>query len=231
MGEDGDSQDLIPLLEGLIHSAGTWEAKQLIAELPQASDWFRPLRRAGFSVIAKQRLFYIDPGSIQLAEGSTWRTWHSGDIYAMRKLYQMLVPPLIQSVEPLTRLHMLGMASYDEGGVLQAYVDLAYGPMGIWVMPFIHPQASSDPTDLLNQLMLTMPDVGQRPVAIVCRSYQPWIEAALDTMPGVFSPEQVVMVHHLAIRQTSLAPAAFKPFENGKTEPTFPVATSKTNHT
>lgn len=228
--EGSDKGDLILLLEGLIKEAGQWGAKQVLAEISPDSDGFSQFRRAGFSVLAKQRLFkFVGTGEIQTNLEDYWRIWTSDDIYAMRCLYMALVPPLIQPVEPLTRLEMLGLVYYDRSGELQAFADLVCGPVGVWVMPFVHPQSGVDISELMVQMIADLPDLNGRPVYVAVRSYQPWIESALESLSEERSLEQVLMVKHLAIRQRVSVSMAFKALENGNTEPTFPVTPIKNN--
>ncbi len=224
MAPEGAARDVTPLLEGLVREAGSWGAKQIVAEISPDSEYYPQLRQAGFYVFAKQRLFQIAP-SKTLSQGLDrhWRIWNSDDIPAMRVLYQALVPPLMRPVEPLTRLEMLGLVFYDSAGELQAFADLIYGPSGVWVLPFIHPQSSVDMAELLVQLVQDLPDLSGRPVYIVARSYQPWVENALEPLAGYRSPEQALVVKYLALRQPSRADLAFQRLQNGSTEPTFPV--------
>lgn len=221
---DSQQSDLIPLLEELIKEAGTWGAKQATAEMLPEAEYFSAFRQAGFSVFAKQRVYEFDsPKAVQGSLTPRWRIWTSDDIPAMRGLYQTLVPPLIQPVEPITRLEMLGLVHYDAAGTLQAFADLVYGPVGIWVNPFVHPQTSVDITALLLQLVADLPDLAGRPVYLISRSYQPWIESALETSLAGRGPEQALLVRHIAIRQRVFAGRSFKAMESGNPEPTFPV--------
>ena len=58
----------------------------------------------------------------------------------IRSLYNNLVPGLVQQVEPLPPDQLRGMVYYQQGELL-AYVELRYGPRGIWAQPFVHPDA------------------------------------------------------------------------------------------
>lgn len=219
------SEDVIPLLEGLIVEAGQWGAKQVLADIAPDSELFIQFRKAGFSVLAKHWVFKFAPQGVPAPElNGKWRLWTSEDISAIRALHSVLVPPLIQTIEPLTRLEMLGLV-YDAGsGGKQAYADLVYGPVGVWVLPFINPQAVENTADLLAQLLNSLPDLAGRPVYITARSYQPWIESGLENLPGEKGPEQAVMVRYLAIRQRVYDEIPFASLENGKPEPTVPLA-------
>ncbi len=225
---DGDSRDFCALLENLIVKAGGWGAKQVVADVEPDSETFVQFRRAGFSVLAKHKIFKLTlPLEGEQKLEGRWRIWNKTDIHKMRGLYFTLVPPLIQPVEPLTRREMLGLVYYDPSGELLAYADLVYGPIGAWVLPFIHPQATENMSDLLAQLLLDLPDLAGRPVYITARSYQPWIEGALKQISAKESPEQALMVRYLALRQRVRAEVTFAPIENSEPEPTIPLAPIK----
>lgn len=216
------------MLEGLIIKAGQWGSKQIVAEMTPDSDMFLQFKQAGFSVLAKHRIFKFNlPMDYQPKTNRSWRLWNSADVHKMRNLYFTLVPPLIQPVEPLSRREMLGLVYYDASGELQAYADLVYGPVGAWVLPFVHPQATENITDLLAQLCLDLPELANRPIYITARSYQPWIESALENLSGETSPELALMVRYLALRQRVNAEWTFAALENGKPEPTIPLAPIK----
>jgi hypothetical protein len=227
--DEDDQSDLVVLLEGLIKEVGNWGSKQITADLNTDSKLFPQFRRAGFSVLAKQRVFrcLVPDGIIKVQGG--WRIWTSEDIPRMRRLYLTLVPPLIQPVEPLTRREMLGLVFYDHQGSLQAYADLVYGPVGIWVLPLIHPQTKYSIDVMLSQMLLNLPEINGRRVYVTARSYQPWVESGLEAMGGEPGPEQGLMIHYMALRQRLEAELPFPLVENGKVEPTAPYSMIK-NH-
>jgi hypothetical protein len=228
--ETGKSQDLVPLLEGLVKKAGNWGANQVVADVDIDSPYFMGFRQAGFSVLAKQNVFKC-PVTHQGPpnDKQRWRTWNSADIHAMRCLYHTLVPPLVQPVEPITRREMLGLVYYDDNGDLQAYADLVYGPIGVWILPVIHPQVKEDIADLLIQMMAALPERGTRSIYITARSYQPWVEQALLDLSASPGPEQALLVRYMALRQRVKSEFAFASMENGCREPTIPLAPIK-NH-
>jgi hypothetical protein len=226
--EHSDPGDMICLLDGLINEVGQRGAKQLVAELPTDSDYFPLFRRVGFSVLAKQQIYHWDSNQdIDPPLEHHWRIWACEDVSAMKSLYLDIVPALIQPIEPMTRREMLGLVYYDEGGALQAYADLVYGPAGAWVLPFVHPQIKADISDLMLQLVCDLPDLNGRPVYIVARSYQPWLDQALANLSLPSGKEQALMVRYLALRQRVQAEYAFPSIENGKAEPTVPLAPIK----
>jgi hypothetical protein len=218
-------KDLVPLLEGLIVQAGRWGAKQVTADLPVDSDLFVYFRETGFSVLAKQRVFKCEL-AWQAREDllNRWRHWNNEDLKAIRSLHTTLVPPVIQPVEPITRGKAVGMVYYDQCAELKAYADLVYGPVGVWVLPFLHPQNNEHPYDILAELLKALSDLNGRPVHLVARSYQPWIESALLESPAIPGQEQSLLVRNLAIRQRVTSEFSFAKRENGNPEPRVPIA-------
>jgi len=230
MTDESDPDDLVTMLEGLIQRSGQWGAKQVIADLATDSEYFPQFRQAGFSVLAKQRVFKCAP---PLGNGGKlaghWRIWTSDDIAAMRNLYMTLVPPLVQHIEPLTRREMLGLVYYDQSGTLMAYADLVYGPVGAWVLPLIHPLIKEDGLDLLTQMLVDLPPLNGRPVYVTVSSYQPWVEQAMVRMAESQGQETALLVRYIAMRQRIKADFSFTNLENGKPEPTVPL-TPINNH-
>jgi hypothetical protein len=226
-----NSRDFVILLEGLIKQAGHWGAKQVVANLDITSELFPHFRQAGFSVLAKQRVFQCEPSDLfEDIMPNGWRTWRHEDINAMRGLYQTLVPPLIQAVEPISRREAQGLVHYDPNGALVAYADLIYGPVGVWVLPVIHPQINENMGDLLNQMVLDVRKLNKKPIFIASRSYQPWVESALEEIALEASPEQAVMVRYLALRQRVKSTYVYSPVENGQPEPTITLSSVKERH-
>ncbi len=223
--ENAAVEDFVFLLEGLIKEAGFWGARQVLGEVQPENLFFEILRKSGFSVWAKQRIYTFHPPlNKKWALEKPWRIWTGADIPAMRGLYANLVPPLIQPIEPLTRRESLGLVHYNEDGSLQAYADLVYGPAGIWVLPFVHPKIVKDAADLFAQLLIDLPDAAGRPIYLAVRSYQPWIEGAAANLAEGALPEQALMVRHLALRQRVTVNLERASLENGTPEPTVPIA-------
>ncbi len=217
--------DVIPLLEGLIEKVGLWGGKQVVADLLIESDLFPQFRQAGFFVVAKQRIYRYENNENQHKQSDgRWRSWSRDDISAMRRLYQNVVPPLIQPVEPLSRHEMVGLVYYDESNALQAYADLVYGPKGVWILPIFHPQTEVDMADMLLQLVGALPELNGRPVYMAARSYLPWVEQALGQISAEPGPEQAILVRYLALYQRVEADFGLTSLENGKPEPTVPLA-------
>jgi hypothetical protein len=228
----GETCNLIALpllLEHLAYQAGSWGALNLIGEVDEHTLVFEAFRRSGFSIYAWQRIWRFNeiPSHEQAASKNEtgrpgWCTPSSEDVIAVRNLYQSLVPALVLPIEPVadTRLHGL---IYRQRGEVIAYANVIYGPNGIWVQPFIHP-ATENVLELLSDLLLDLPHRANRPVYLCVRSYQAWLESALEDIGAQMGPRQAVMVKHMAITQKSLAALRQQALENGRAEASVQVA-------
>jgi hypothetical protein len=180
------------LIEYLTAEAGKWGAFHILAEIDEDSDAFTALRTTGFSVYAWQRLWDVSHIE-ESSAGSGWRRATSVDLPAIQSLHHQIVPPLLQPVESTPR-RAAGLVCSD---VTRCHVNLAYGVQGIVVTPLIHPEAT-DVTARLANLLSHLPDRRKRPVYLCVRSYQAWLESALEDLGGKPSERQAVMMKHLA---------------------------------
>jgi hypothetical protein len=180
------------LIEHLAAEAGKWGAFHILAEIDETSDAFTALRAAGFSVYAWQRMWdvsHISPGT----EDGGWIKTQSADLPVIQSLHHQIVPPLLQPVEPTPRRASGLVCSIDS----KCYVNLTYGAQGIVITPLIHPEAT-DVVERLSGLLAHLPDRRNRPVYLCMRSYQVWLESALEDLGGRPSERQAVMMKHLA---------------------------------
>jgi hypothetical protein len=180
------------LIENLAVQAGEWGAFHVIAEVDERSDAFVPLRRAGFSVYAWQRMWDVS----QIAEsgsGAEWTRVRSIHLPSLQNLYHQIVPPLLQPVEPQPNDAMGWMC--NEG--VKCYVSVSQGVYGIALSPLIHPEAT-DVGAKLASLVASLPDRRNRPVYVCVRSYQAWLEPVLADLGAQGADREAVMVKHLA---------------------------------
>jgi hypothetical protein len=180
------------LIEHLTAEAGRWGAFHVLAETDENSQAFLPLRAAGFSVYAWQRIWDVSHITPQDGAG-VWSRVESANLPAVQSLYHQIVPPLLHPVEP-TPKRASGLFC-SEGA--RCYVHIAYGMYGIVLTPLIHPDAA-DVAQKLTSLLNELPERRGRPVYLCVRSYQAWLEPALQDLGGKAAPRQAVMVKHLA---------------------------------
>jgi hypothetical protein len=238
MPEDGLNQpSLIHLLEHMAVQAGEWGAFHLLAEIDENSCAMEGLRRSGFSVYALQRIWRnVAPPQGPSANGhsngssksgdSPWKPAATIDEIMIRNLYQSLVPPLVQSAEPLTSRKPSGWVYRQEGEIL-AYVEGVYGPQGIYLQPLIHP-AVENVSQVLSTLILRQPNQPGRPIYLSIRSYQAWLETVVRDLEFQVGPRQALMVKHLVLHQRVAVQASHSVLEKFKAEPTVPMVHNST---
>lgn len=179
------------LVEHLTVEAGKWGAFHVLAELDENNVAFSALRQAGFSVYAWQRVWDVS----HVTPGPPVRHWahaRSADLTAIQSLYFQIVPPLLQPVEQAPK-RITGFISDDA----KCYVHLTHGRIGILLTPFIHPEVTDVATKLAS-LLNHLPNRNNRPVYLCIRSYQAWLEPALEDLGGKPTTQrQAVMVKHL----------------------------------
>ena len=198
-----DHAALPELLEHLVTQVGEWGAFHVIAEIDETSNAFPALRQAGFSVYAWQRIWNISAINSSVSVKG-WARSRSINRPALQSLYHQIVPQLMQPVEPLSKSARGLICNHD----VKCYVSLASGAQGIVLTPLIHPEAI-DVEMKLASLINCIPDRRNRPVYLCVRSYQAWLEPALEDLGAKVAPRQAVMVKHLAhfLKETQTAPA------------------------
>ncbi len=180
------------LIENLSAQAGTWGALHVLAEVDEVSDAFSPLRTAGFSVYAWQRIWDVS-NLTSTNSDFNWAHIKSVDLPSIQNLYHQIVPPLLQPVEP-TPKRATGFIC-NEG--VKCYVNLSSGMAGIVLVPLIHPEATNVSAKLTS-LITNLPNRGGRPVYLCVRSYEAWLEPVLEDLGARAGERQAVMVKHLA---------------------------------
>ena len=186
-----DDHALPELIEDLTAEAGKWGAFHVLAEVDETSEAFVPLRMAGFSVYAWQRMWDISALPVG-NDVPKWPRVGAEDLATIQSLYHQIVPPLLQPLEPMPKRASGFICS--EGA--RCYVNTSSGMLGIVLLPLIHPETSDVSVKLL-ALIKHLPNRSGRPVYFCVRSYQAWLEPVLEDLGAKSAARQAVMVKHL----------------------------------
>jgi hypothetical protein len=220
-----DSNSLPELLELIGAEIGERGGYHLLADVDEQDPAFERLRKAGFAIYARQRIWQLTGPPEGEPASTPWRAGTSRDCLHVRILYSDLVPGLVQQVEPPPANRPRGLVCF-ENGELVAYVEVRYGPRGIWAQPFIHPDAEKVAVRLVD-LLNDFPYRRGRPVYLCVRSYQSWLESAIEELGAEAGPRQAVMVKRLALPQKVARPYVLPALEGGRAEVTAPITQSR----
>lgn len=225
------SPHMVEMMDHLAEQAGNWGTFHLLVDADEHSQYFDVLRKSGFSVYAWQRIWKFQPNTAnsRMADfevpGGAWQPAIERDTIGIKALCQSLIPALVQPVEPLFDRRLDGFFCRSDCNIT-GYAEVIQGPEGLWVQPFIHPETSNVP-GLLMELLNTLGKKCNTTIFICVRSYQAWIESALEELPVLASPRQALMVRHLAVLEKELNPVRVPAFEKARVKPSAPVAHSE----
>jgi hypothetical protein len=211
------STDLPALFDYIAVEIGGRGAFHALAEVEEGSSACQSLHQSGFAIYARQRIWRLEGEPQGEADPANWRSCTAEDTLRVRSLYADLVPGLVQQVEPLPRERLKGMV-FSQRGDIRAYVELRYGPAGIWVQPFVHPDAPEVGAHLVH-LLQSLPNRRGRAVYLCVRSYQSWLEPAIEELGAQPGQSQAVMVRHLAVPRKATQSYALPQLNGKRVEP------------
>lgn len=217
-----DTPLLTELLEYLVAVAGGRGAFRVLADVDDRTNIYEELRRSSFAIYTRQRIWQLTRQVASREGRQVWRQATRQDTLAIRLLYNNLVPGLVQQIEPFNASQRPRGMVYQQNEDLIAYVELRYGSRGIWVQPFFHPD-TQDATGRFFDLMHALSNRGSRPVYLCVRSYQSWLEPAIEELGAEAGSRQAVMVKHLSSLQKAARPLAVPALEGGQTEMTASI--------
>ncbi len=217
----GESKGFLLLLQGMASMAGDWDAHSLVAEIPESSTLFEQFRHAGFSVYGWQNVWHAPAAGRKENGNSGWQQPASSDYLTVKNLYQYLLPPIVHSAEPFPANLPGGKVLRDAGDVV-GWASIKTGLHGVFVVPLLHPQVKNAP-QALACLETQLHRETRLPVYFGVRSYQAWLEPALESLDWQVMPRQALMVKRLAILQKSTVPALHAARNEQRAEPTTPI--------
>ncbi len=215
------------LVDYLTSEIGERGAHNLVADVEESAEAYEVLRRSGFAIYARQRIWQLDnqaAATNHAGPGGRWQSVTQKDAMGLRILYHAVVPGLTQQVETPPWEPLRGLVLRQEGEV-RAYVDLTYGPRGVVVQPFFHPEVENLGKNLKDMLG-GIPNRRARPVFLRIRSYQGWLEAGLEELGAEPGPRQAVMVKRLAVSVKKPVLVPLPAIKGTTANPTMPIARS-----
>jgi hypothetical protein len=225
-GDNLDQPGLPALLENLAVHAGSWGACHLLADVEENSSVLELIRQGGFRIYGRQTIWQFT-APMPAAGRQIWQPDTPSGENAARSLYQQLVPPLVQTAEPFVSGGQRLLYRHDDE--LLAYADINSGSQGIYIQPIIHPGVK-DIDMLLAGLLTQLPPANLRPVYLAVRSYQAWLEGPLARLGGRSTPQQALMVKHLAVLQRVPVLARQSSREVFTSDATVPIGQQYTIH-
>ena len=212
-----ESSVLPALFDTMAAEIGQRGAFHVLAEVEEGSQAFLALHQSGFAIYARQRIWRLEGEPQGESAPAGWRFCTGQDTLRVRSLYSDLVPGLVQQVEALPRERLKGMILLQREDV-RAYVELRYGPAGIWAQPFVHPDTPEVGTHLVH-LLQSLPNRRGRAIYLCVRGYQSWLEPAIEQLGAEPGQSQAVMVRHLAVARKATQPYALPNLNGKRVEP------------
>jgi len=211
-----------PLIEYMMTISGERGAMRLFAEVDENSRAFEALRKCGFVIYHRQHIWRLKNWKEKSATNGRWRIAIDEDVIATRNLYNNLVPGLVQQIEPFSMRKLRGMVYYQDDELL-GYVEQKSGPAGIWLQPFIHPDAQNLP-ELLVEMVQKISNQTDRPVYMCLRTTQSWLEPFIEYLGAESGARQAVLARQLMVQQKAGRAFAIPAMETGQAEISAPIA-------
>jgi hypothetical protein len=217
--ENSETISPIEVIQNLSHQAGERGAFCMISEVDEESVAFNIFKKAKFNVFSHQQIWEINNNSDLKNGKSQWQEASSEDEFNIGKLYNAIVPAMVQKIEaPPWKSHK-GFVNYQDNQ-LMAFVEIISGPNGVWVQPYIHPDLDH-PKKYLIQLFNLLGNRSRKPIFICIRAYQSWLNSRLESMSANLISNQVLMAKHMTIKYKT-APLPLSTINH--TEPTTPYS-------
>ncbi len=212
------------LVQGMAAMAAEWGAHTLVGEVVEDSLLFERMRQSGFNVYGWQRVWKAERNlsSGVEADRGVWQQTGEIDYLAVKNLYQSLLPPIVFSAEPFPA-HLPAGRVYRCKGDIVAWAAVQHGLHGVYIIPLLHPEVKN-----IGQVLIELVNQLQReihlPVYLGVRSYQAWLEPALEKLEWDVMPRQALMVKRMALAQKVVLPSVNAVIAEHRVDPSTPIA-------
>lgn len=184
------------ILDAMAREAGKHGAHSLLAEVETNSNLFEILRMARFATYARQIIWRREPGQIEHNPEIKLEDETSSDQIGILALIAATVPTLLQPIAAPSS-EMAGMV-YRKNGRIEAYIGISEGSQGIYLLPFIHPDISTESEAILSAVVQRLERAAKLPIYVCVRTYQGWLNSYMERLGFEEWIEQAVMVKQLA---------------------------------
>jgi hypothetical protein len=191
----------VEVVERLAQAAGERGAHNLLAEVSEENAEFEALRHAGFAIYSRQSVWKLPLGRVPPAPTAEvdLRPAASVDQLGISTLYSNIVPRLVQQVEPLPRRIETGYVLQKHNEII-AFLDIRRGPLGIWVKPYLHPEAYDLSEAVLQSGVSQISARSEKPIFVCVPRYQDWLQTIVTQSGFEALGAQAVMVKRLTAR-------------------------------
>jgi hypothetical protein len=205
---DDDTEDTVWLhiLDAMTREAGKRGAHSLVAEVEVSSTLFETLRHSGFATYARQTIWKHEPLNLNTADVEVrLENETNNDQIGITALIASIVPTMLQQVAA-PHSDMDGLV-YRKNGRIEAYIAVSEGTQGVYLLPFMHPDVTSEAAEIITAAIAKMNRASKVPVYVCVRSYQNWLHDVMHALNFEAWVEQAVMVRQIAagIRHTGFA--------------------------
>lgn len=189
------------ILEKLAVEAGDRGALNLLAEVNEEGCEFEALRTAGFAVYARQSLWKLTEGQpLQTnAHAVPLRPTTELDLIGISTLCSNIIPRLVQQVEPVNQRIVRGYVLEHRGEII-AFLDVRRGPLGVWIEPYLHPEAYKLSEAVLHTSLHLIAEGNDKPIYLCIHRYQDWLQEIVARAGFKALGSQAVMVKRLTAR-------------------------------
>jgi hypothetical protein len=210
------------MVEQMAAEAGRRGAHNLIAEVSEESPEFDVLRAVGFAVYARQSVWKL-PGPFAAGPAALGlRAATSADVFGLSVLYTNIVPRLVQQVEP-PPASARGYVLQREGELI-AFLDVRRGPRGIWLDPYLHPEAYGLSGEVMQAALGLLSNPANLPIYVCVRRYQDWLQEVLAQAGFEAQGAQAILVKRLTAR---VMEPVLKPLPAVENQATTPVVRAR----
>ena len=233
LGGNGEIQDedLGIILDDMRQCTQKLGAMHLVSEVDHKQPILESMKSWGFSVSAWQDIWKLEQQTSPpdtLDKVAEWCPLAEVDWWQATQLLQSIIPPISQSTD-LPLRHRSRFWVCHQADRIIAFADLRHGPQGIWIQPTFDPGVSRV-SDLIIDLMSSLPARLSRPIYLSIRSYQSWLFRSIEMMNAEYIGHQAILVKHLAGHVKDFAPVELLQFEKAKVKPSHPVISSQSTN-